>query len=176
MEDFPELTDTGEWGWHDNCEPVKTGCSTRAQTATVSAAAEINPITTETKTQIHDAAHNPVTAVKVGSTVHDFVEVEGEANVPAPIGNVEVEWFTNGTCTGSPAATSGPIALVPGAGIISTVDATGFPQTVNSTGEYAFKANYLGDSRVPALSGRLRAVGRGEREDQDRTGRHERSR
>src|SRR5262249_6177564 len=110
------------------------------------------PIHSETKTTIHDAAHNPVTAVAVGSTVHDLVTVTGEERPgvpmqPAPTGNVNVDWFTNGECSGTPAANSGSIGpLAPtGMGLVSTFDATGFAQgPLNTAGLFSFKGHYEG--------------------------------
>ena len=46
-----------------------------------------------------------------GTTVHDQATVTGQAGLPPPTGTVTFEWFTNGTCTGSPAATSSPFTL-----------------------------------------------------------------
>ncbi len=83
-----------------------------------------------------------VTAVAVGSTVHDFVSVTGQPGAPVPTGNVNVDWFLNGTCAGAPAATSGSVGPLDGAGHF---DATGFAFTVNSAGLRAFRAHYLGD-------------------------------
>ena len=77
-----------------------------------------------TATQIHNAVHQVVTTVEAGSTVHDFVTVTGQSNQPTPTGDVIVDWFTNGTCSGEvPAASSGNEPLVNG-----QVDATNFSQ------------------------------------------------
>ena len=54
-----------------------------------------------------------MTAVAVGSTVHDFVTVSGGAGNPVPTGSVTIDWFLNGTCTGAPATTSAALALGP---------------------------------------------------------------
>src|SRR5262249_15483733 len=124
--DFEELKehilkDDAELNWKDLCDGTPTtNCNpnpppnTGANSQTV-----IEPIKSETKTTIHDAAHNPVTAVPVGSTVHDLVTVTGEERPgvpmqPAPTGNVNVDWFTNGGCSAPVAASSGSIGpLVP---------------------------------------------------------------
>ena len=55
-----------------------------------------------------------------------------------------VDWFLNGTCTGAPAANSAPSA----ADAAGQVDATGFSFTVNSAGQRAFRAHYVGDGDV----------------------------
>src|SRR5262249_40046080 len=80
--------------------------------------------------------------------VHDFVTVTGQPGAPVPTGNVTVDWFLNGTCTGPPAATSAVTPL--GAG--GTVDVTAFSFTVNSTGARGFLAHYGGDPANPVYS------------------------
>ena len=50
--------------------------------------------------------------------------VTGEAGKPIPTGNVNIDWFLNGDCTGDPAANSGSIGPLAANG---TFDATGFP-------------------------------------------------
>ena len=99
-------------------------------------------------TAIHNASHGTVTSVLAGTTVHDQATVTKAAGtpdeVPAPTGTVTFNWFTNGACTGDPAATS-TIAL-PASGI---ADNTGFPQTP-AVGSFAFNATYNGDSNYPA--------------------------
>jgi uncharacterized repeat protein (TIGR01451 family) len=96
----------------------------------------ISVATTTTSTQIHNAAHQVVTVVETGSTVHDFVSVSGPAS-----GNVTVDWFTNNTCSGTPASNSGNLAL----GANGQVDATGFAKGPLAAGLYGFKAHYLGN-------------------------------
>ena len=93
-------------------------------------------------TQIHNAAHQVVTTVEAGSIVHDFVTVTGQPNQPTPTGDVIVDWFTNGTCSGEvPAANSGNEPLVNG-----RVDATNFSQGPLAAGSFSFRARYLGDN------------------------------
>jgi hypothetical protein len=91
-------------------------------------------------TEIHDPNHSVVASVPVGTTVHDKATVSG--SVGTPTGTVTFSWFTNGTCTGTAAATSSPQALVNG-----MVDATGFPQTPAAPGSYSFEASYSGDAK-----------------------------
>ena len=57
-------------------------------------------------------------------------------------------WFTNGTCAGSPAATSGPFTLSGG-----VADGTTFPQTPNVSGSFAFQATYSGDATYTGSTG-----------------------
>ena len=101
-----------------------------------------------TATDIHNAAHQVVTAVAVGTTVHDFVTVTGQPGAPVPTGNVNVDWFLNGTCAGAPAANSGSVGPLDGTGHF---DATGFAFTVNAAGFRAFRAHYEGDATYVAF-------------------------
>ncbi|HXL44847.1 MAG TPA: hypothetical protein VN960_12415, partial [Gaiellaceae bacterium] len=98
-------------------------------------------------TDIHNAAHAIVTVVAAGSTVHDFVSVTGASGVPS--GNVTIDWFTNGTCAGTPASTSPNVAL----DASGHADATSFPQGPLTAGMYGFKAHYLGDTIYIAGNG-----------------------
>ena len=43
-----------------------------------------------------------VTTVPAGTTAHDQATVTGQPGLPVPTGTVTFDWFTNGTCTGSP--------------------------------------------------------------------------
>jgi len=124
--------------------PVDSVCGdTSGQNNEVSTVTKLD---SATATSIHNAAHQVVTAVERGSTVHDFVTVTGSG--PTPTGDVTVDWFLNGTCTGAPQANSGNIAL-DGTG---RADATAFAFTVNNPGLRAFKAHYLGNAGVSNAS------------------------
>jgi uncharacterized repeat protein (TIGR01451 family) len=90
-------------------------------------------------TSIHNAAHQVVTAVEAGQTVHDFVGATGAAGTPS--GNVTVDWFTNNTCSGAPQSNSGNVAL----NAAGQADATGFAKTPNAAGLFAFQGHYLGN-------------------------------
>jgi uncharacterized repeat protein (TIGR01451 family) len=104
----------------------------------------VSKLNSTTRTDIHNAAHQIVTAVERGSTVHDFVTVTGEPNKPIPSGNVTIDWFLNGACTGAPQSNSGNVPL----DATGHVDATAFAFTVNNPGLRAFKAHYLGNANV----------------------------
>ena len=93
---------------------------------------------TAVTTVIHDGTHATVTSVAAGTTVHDSVTVSGSFGTPT--GTVTFSWFTNGTCTGSPAQTSSAFTLASG-----SVDGTTFTQTPNASGSFAFQATYNGD-------------------------------
>jgi hypothetical protein len=92
-------------------------------------------------TDIHDASHTIVTAVNVGSTVHDKATLTANGSLPVPTGDVTFSWFKNGNCSGSAFATSGNFSLTGG-----TTDGTSFAQTPNVSGSFAFQASYSGDS------------------------------
>ena len=100
-------------------------------------------------TTIHTSGETAVTAVPVGTSVHDFVKVDGGSGNPVPTGNVTIDWFTNGGCTGSPVFTSVPFAL----NASGEVDASGFAFTVNTAGDRAFKAHYAGGGSYTAADG-----------------------
>jgi hypothetical protein len=102
-----------------------------------------------TATQIHNAAHQTVLAVAAGTTVHDFVSVTSADSGPVPTGNVNIDWFLNGDCTGAPAANSGSIGPLDAAG---NFDATGFAFTVTA-GARAFKAHYEGSATYNTSDG-----------------------
>jgi hypothetical protein len=139
-----KLTDTLTWNWNNTCtlDPDQD-CTTNAQTATAGASATVVKLASSTATDIHNAAHGTVTVVEAGTTVHDFVTVSGQPGSPNPTGNVNIDWFLNGDCTGAPQTTSGSIGPLNGSG---QFDATGFSFTVNSAGFRAFRAHYLGDA------------------------------
>ncbi len=98
---------------------------------------KVTPVVT---TSIHNAAHGIVTAVEAGSTVHDFVSVVGAAGTPS--GSVTLDWFANGTCSGTPATTSAPLAL----NASGQVDATSFPRGPLGAGMFGFRAHYAGNT------------------------------
>ena len=68
------------------------------------------PLST-TATEIRDINEHVVTAVEVGSRVHDVVTVSGDTGSPVPTGSVNIDWFANGSCTGRPNSNSGPMPL-----------------------------------------------------------------
>ena len=137
-----QLTDTATLNWNNTCTAPSPNCTTDPQEITAGSSAIVQ-LPSATATSIHNANHQVVTAVEIGSTVHDFVTVTGQANSPAPSGNVNIDWFLNGTCTGQPAANSGSIGPLDANG---ELDATGFAFTVNTAGARAFKAHYEGNS------------------------------
>ncbi|MDQ1425131.1 MAG: large repetitive protein, partial [Acidimicrobiaceae bacterium] len=95
----------------------------------------ISLVTPPVTTDIHNAAHQIVTAVEAGSTVHDFITVSGPKS-----GNVTVDWFTNNTCSGTPQSTSAPVAL----NANGQAEMTAFAKGPLAAGLFGFKAHFLG--------------------------------
>src|SRR5262249_57082407 len=101
-----------------------------------------------TGTVIRSAGNATVTAVPVGTTVHDFVQVGGGPGNPVPTGSVVVDWFTNGSCTGPADSSSASTPLGPA----GTVDVTSFTKTPAAPGRFGFQARYLGDTANPVYT------------------------
>ncbi|HXL44340.1 MAG TPA: hypothetical protein VN960_09815, partial [Gaiellaceae bacterium] len=137
-----QLADTASVSWNNTCTAPSPNCTTDPQEGTAGASALVLKLASATATDIHNAAHQVVTAVGVGSSVHDFVTVTGQAGSPVPSGNVNIDWFLNGDCSGQPAANSGSVGPLDGSGHF---DATGFAFTVNAAGFRAFRGHYEGD-------------------------------
>jgi hypothetical protein len=143
------LPDTASLAWNNTCTaPNVQNCTTGAQSASAGSSTLVQRIASSTATQIHNEAHQVVTVVGTGTTVHDFVTVTGQPGQPTPSGNVTIAWFLNGNCSGN-AAASATVAL----NASGQVDATGFAFTVNSAAQRAFRATYLGDSTYNASTG-----------------------
>src|SRR5262249_20605960 len=143
------LQDQASLTWHDLCnDPIHTGntnCNPNPPSVGAASQSTLVRRASQTATAIHNAAHGTVTVGAAGSTVHDSVSVstnDPSALQPIPSGNVTIDWFTNGQCSGAPATTSAPTALDPATG---TVDATGFSQGPLAVGSYGFLAHYAGD-------------------------------
>lgn len=103
------------------------------------------PIPALVTSAIHAGAHEVVTAVSAGTTIHDSVTV---APTGDPSGTVTISWFANGLCALPAAASSAPLTVSSGA-----IDATTFPQTPSTAGFYAFRAHYSGDGAYVAADG-----------------------
>src|SRR5437879_2152488 len=105
------LTDDATLTWQDSCSGHEDNCPVGNQSATSGSQTLIKKLPSSTTTFIHNAQHQVVTAVQAGTVVHDLVIVEGPAGGPVPTGNVTVDWFTNGDCSGTPNSTSAPTPL-----------------------------------------------------------------
>src|SRR5262249_41764279 len=105
------------------------------------------PLSVETATPgvattIHDASHDPVTNVVLGTTVHDQATVTGSGPTPSWI--VAFTFYSNGTSVPTGRA-AGLVAL----------DARGVAHPSSSqgplaAGSYSFQAHYNGDSNYTA--------------------------
>ena len=142
------LSDDVYVDWHDLCTGVSNNCNPNPPPTGAGSVSAVTQNPSTTTTEVHNAANAVVTTVAAGSTVHDFVAVTGVAGSPPPTGTVRLEWFTNRSCTGTPAATAPSITLGSG----GTVDATGFPQGPLAVGQYGYRAHYLGDPTTPAYA------------------------
>jgi len=135
------LSDIANFRYRQVCDKPVAGnpCSTGISLTGAGAATDVLPVPTTTATAIHNAAHQTVTTVAAGTNVHDFVTVTGQPGQPNPTGNVTIDWFLNGSCSGAQAATGGPFVLDAN----GQVDASAFNFTV-SVGQRAFLAHYAG--------------------------------
>ncbi|MFL5936047.1 MAG: hypothetical protein ACJ76U_04320, partial [Gaiellaceae bacterium] len=137
------LADGATVDWNNTCTfDPDNDCTTNAQQTTVGASALVQKLASATATDIHNAAHQTVAVVDVGTTVHDFVTVSGQPTSPTPTGNVLFEWFLNGSCSGT-AQSSATLGPLNGSG---QFDASTFAFTPNGAGFRAFRATYLGDA------------------------------
>ena len=68
----------------------------------------VTKVASSTVTVIHNAAHQVVTSVPAGTTVHDQATVTG-CGLATPTGTVTFDWFTNGTCAGRAGGDVGPV-------------------------------------------------------------------
>ena len=104
---------------------------------------EAKKLTPKVVTTIHDANHNAVTRVLVGSTVHDSATVTGTQPGGAPSGSVSFSWYTTTNCTGT--AKSAGSAQVDANGVAHPSDNETVP-----AGGGSFKAHYNGDATYDA--------------------------
>ncbi len=144
------LTDTATLLWQDTCSSGTNNCPEGDQTASTGSSTLVVRLDSATATAIHNQSHETVTTTHAGNTVHDFVTVTGQPNQPVPTGNVNIDWFLNGTCTGTPAQNSGSVGPLAANG---TFDATGFAFQVTSPGMRAFQAHYEGDATYTGSTG-----------------------
>jgi hypothetical protein len=142
------LLDIASLTWHDLCDGTPSpNCVQDPPDVTAGSQTSVVQLAASTATKIHNQSHQVVTTVAPNSIVHDSITVSGPAGGPAPTGSVSVEWFTNGSCSGAPAASSGEDPL---AG--SQWDATEFPQGPLAAGAYAFRGHYAGDPANPVYA------------------------
>lgn len=102
--------------------------------------------TTVTTIRVHDIAHNPVTTVTVGTTVHPAANVSDGGITPT--GTVVFKYWDNGQCSGTPIATSAPTPLS-----VGQAEGTAFSQTPQTPGDYGFSGEYSGSANHQPSSG-----------------------
>jgi uncharacterized repeat protein (TIGR01451 family) len=111
-------------------------------------------------TEVHNATHDDITdrLVEAGTEIHDNAIVTGAIGVPTPTGDgvttgVTFEFFTNGTCSGTPDSTQGPVALIevtpPTPSTAGVAEAESTP-SIPLPGSYSFRASYTGGGGFPA--------------------------
>lgn len=140
------LTDTATLTWQDTCSSGASNCPVGDQTTTSGSQTTIQKLNSTTVTAIHNAAHSVITTTDAGAIVHDSATVTGSG--PTPTGDVTFSWFTNGTCSGTPASVSSPTPLGSG-----SVDAVGFAQGPLNAGSYSFGSHYSGDATYSSSDG-----------------------
>jgi hypothetical protein len=135
------LTDTATLTWNNTCAFPGDNCTTANQTKTAEGSAVVQLLQSSTATTIHDANHQPVTAVPTGTVVHDFVSVTGQPQQPTPTGNVLIERFSNRSCSGAVAgSTTVPLTAN------GTVDAANFTYSQPTPTFISFRATYFGNA------------------------------
>ena len=85
----------------------------------------------------HDPAHDEVTAVSPATSLHLLVDVNGRAKEPT--GDVVLNMYSNGTCTGSPVLGTNELALT------DSMLHPSPPFVPGSPGAVSFRAAYSGD-------------------------------
>ena len=146
----------GELGATLPADPVETTVTEPTMDELISSAATFDApekLSSSTALSIHDAGHDPVTVVEAGSAVHALVTVTGQPSSPVPTGDVTIDRFSNGSCSGDPVETGGPFALA----VDGQVDATAFSSTVG-VGQRSFLAHYAGDEVYYVSDGTCEAL------------------
>src|SRR5262249_27715603 len=96
------LGDVGTLTWHSLCDGISpNNCDPSDTPSQARSSSVVTQLASTTSTQIHNAAHQVVTSVPAGSTVHDFVTVTGQPGHQPPTGTVTLNWFTNNGCSGA---------------------------------------------------------------------------
>lgn len=111
-------------------------------------AISVGKATPSVQAQVHDAAHQVVSSVGLGTTVHARVTAGGVAGGPTPAGSVSVAFFAGDTCSGAAVAGSDKVSLSGGA-----ADIVAFTQAPAIPGTYAFRPQFAGDTSYNTTSG-----------------------
>jgi hypothetical protein len=150
------LGDTVTFTWQSLCSsPGGSGisCPLGNQFIEIGGSLAVRQLASDSSSQILTSSDMPVTGpVAFGTSVHDSVTVSPDpadpAPSPTPTGLLTINWFTNGSCSAAPAASSAPLTLGPS----GNIDAAGFSVTPTSGGQYSFQPTYDGDPANPAYS------------------------
>jgi hypothetical protein len=146
------LTGTATLVWQDLCSSEVPGCplGDRLEHGTLFSVIAKRPSSVDSA--IHDKHHNEVSAVVAGTKVHDAVTVTGGTGAPTPTGKVNVDFFTNGECSGDPESNSGDANLVDG-----KADLVRFDHKVRG-GSYGFIAHYTGSPAFGSSDGNCESL------------------
>ena len=110
------LSDQVHVTWQDTCSSGAGNCPVGNQDRSTGSQTTVLKLDSSTATEIHSPSHQVVTTVAVGTTVHDKVTVTGQPGRPTPTGNVTIDWFLNGDCSGAPAVNSGSVGPLDASG------------------------------------------------------------
>lgn len=93
------------------------------------------------------------TTVPANTSIHDKAIVTGTQGFAAPTGTATFSFFTNATCSGTPADTEGPVLL--GTEVINGVTVATAESTPRTPlpGDYSYQASYSGDGNYAAIPG-----------------------
>ncbi|WIO73175.1 Ig-like domain-containing protein [Porticoccaceae bacterium LTM1] len=106
-------------------------------------------------TEIHAGSNHLTdvqnTTLKVGSSVHDFINIIGSGvpNLPDPTGTADWTLYDNATCDGN-VLDSGTANLTPAGGGTATADNVG-GYTKNTAGSISYGITYSGDENFPPV-------------------------
>ena len=145
------LEDTATLTWQDTCDNsgADPNCTTGVDnSATSGSSTTISKLPVDTETTIHNASHTVITTAPAGATIHDNAVVTGTAAGGAPDGSVTFDRFSNGTCTGAPAATgNSALTAVPASSPpASSAESGSF--TLPASGAMSYRATYSGPSNT----------------------------
>jgi hypothetical protein len=100
-------------------------------------------VPTTVTTQVHNAAHVDITnqTVPLGTAIHDSATVSGQVGAIPITGTVTYQFFTNGSCAGTPASNE-TVA-------VGTESSAQTP----AAGSYSYLASYNGDSNYAGSTG-----------------------
>ena len=98
---------------------------------------------------VHDGLHATITTSEAGRAVHFQAKVVGKAGTPT--GDVVVQSFPNGTCSGGPVTGNG--ATLGANGIVDIKTGPGMPYQLKTLGPRSFHVYYAGNGTYNAGTG-----------------------